>query len=122
MKKQIKKAVSWLLLVCMIAGLMPVFGAAAAPEEKSVQSFAYTDAAPAAQAEGELEELHADNLFDLLVETFKAIFKNLQTLSINEILNLPANSMDDVVTYIFAFLKLLGLQLDTIYEKIAAVF
>ena len=122
MKKQIKKVVSWLLVVCMFAGVMPVFGSAAALDEKSVQSFAYSSADPAAeQSEGDLENLRSDNLFELLVDTFKAIIKNLQTLSINEILNLPANSMDDVVTYIFAFLKLLGLQLDGVYEKISAI-
>ena len=38
-----------------------------------------------------------------------------------ELLNLPANVMDDVVTYIFAAFKLLGIDVGPVFEMITSV-
>ncbi len=125
MKKRIKKATTWLMVVCMFIGFVSAFGPAAAAEEKPIQSCErivdQTDLA-APQSTGEFQELSSDNLFDLLLKTLKAIAENIRSLSVDELLNLPANAMDDVVTYFFAVFKILGLNIDSLYEKLTSIF
>lgn len=124
MKTRMKKTMTWFMVVCTILSMMPVFGSAMAAEVKTVPSIERNvseTGSAAAQSDGDLEGLSTDNGFDLLLDTLKAIAANLRSLSVDEILSLPANAMDDVITYLFSVFKLLGLNLDTLYEKLASV-
>lgn len=139
MKKMIQKTMTWLLVVCMIVGFVPAFGSAAAVEGKPIRSLAWSgdEAADAVMranepnapgdftelpTEGGSKEWNSDNLFGFLWDLLKAIGENLRALSVDEVLKLPANSMDDIVTYIFSAFKLLGINMDTIYEKFFSLF
>ena len=134
MKKKIQKATTWLMLVCMTIGMIPAFGCAAAAEAKPASSIVCADKIntaavladdPGATADpdaSQSEGWNANNVFDLLTELFKAIGLNLRSVSVNDLLNLPANMMDDVVTYIFGALKMLGFNVDSMYEKFLSFF
>ena len=117
MKKTIKKATSWLMIVCMVIGFVPVFGSAAAAEDKPAATAVLAVKQPAA----ELDEMGSGSLFSLLMDLAKAIEENLRKISIDELLKLPSNVMDDVVTYIVAILKVLGVNIDSLYEKISHI-
>ena len=125
MKKSFKKAVTWLMVFCTVISILPVFGSAAAIEEKPVPALVQNVGKTvlfSAQPEGELGEISPDNPIDFLSGFFKAIIKNLQSLSVDELLNLPANAMDDLITYVFAVFKILGINLDALYQKISSFF
>ena len=125
MKKMFKKAVTWLMVFCTVISILPVFGAAAALEAKpapaSVQYGSKT-VLSSAQPQGELDEISPDNPVDFLSGFFKAIINNLQSLSVDELLNLPANAMDDLITYVFAVFKILGINLDALYKTLSSFF
>ena len=126
-----KKFLSILLAAIMVCS-MGIFAFAAeeeAYEEPAVA--AAEDAAPAeeAPAAGDLTSLEkkiaskgldSTDMVSLLSSAISSIGKNLKEISVNDILNLPANIMDDVVTYIFAGLKALGVDVDALYEKLSS--
>ena len=96
---------------------------AAAADEKEEA----VEAAPAAagdlsalEAKIESKGLDATDMTSLLSSAVSSIGKNLKQISVDDLLNLPANSMDDLVTFIFAGLKALGVDVDALYEKLAA--
>jgi LPXTG-motif cell wall-anchored protein len=64
--------------------------------------------------------LDSTDMISLLSSAISSIGQNLKEISVNDILNLPANIMDDVVTYIFAGLKALGVDVDALYEKLSS--
>lgn len=98
-----------------------------------VAAAAEEDAAPAEEATvaaaGDLTSLEkkiaskgldSTDMVSLLSSAISSIGKNLKEISVNDILSLPANIMDDVVTYIFAGLKALGVDVDALYEKLSS--
>ena len=117
MKKVIKKTTTWLLIVCTIFAFTSVFGPAAAADAKEPESVV----AFAVPQSDDADEPTSGGLFGALLEWLKSIGLNLQSVSVDDILNLPANAMDDVVTYIFAFLKMIGINIDALYEKVSAL-
>lgn len=137
MKKMMKKTAAWLMVCCMIIGLMPVFGFAMAAEGKQVPTGGAMRLSAAAAAypddegtPGDFSNLpsgneskgwNSENIFGFLWDLLKAIGANLRALSVNDVLNLPANSMDDVVTYIFTLLKTIGLNLDSLYAMLSSI-
>lgn len=127
-----KKFLSILLAAIMVCS-MGIFAFAAEEEayEEEAAVVAAEDAAPAEEAApaGDLTSLEkkiaskgldSTDMVSLLSSAISSIGKNLKEISVNDILNLPANIMDDVVTYIFAGLKALGVDVDALYEKLAS--
>ncbi len=114
-----KKALTWLMVVCTMFGFIQVFGMAAAAQTGSVPA---TAESAVLQSEEEFDDPVSGGLFGLLLEWLKSIGINLRTVSVNDLLKLPANVMDDVVTYIFAVLKVFGVNVEALYEKLASVF
>ena len=134
-----KKFLSILLAALMVCS-MGIFAFAA--EEEAVEdttaaaevaAAAEEEAAPAEEATvaaaGDLTSLEkkiaskgldSTDMVTLLSSAISSIGKNLKEISVNDILNLPANIMDDVVTYIFAGLKALGVDVDALYEKLSS--
>ena len=132
-----KKFLSILLAALMVCS-MGIFALAA--DEEAVEDAAAVevaaaeeDAAPAEEATvaaaGDLTSLEkkiaskgldSTDMVTLLSSAISSIGKNLKEISVNDILNLPANIMDDVVTYIFAGLKALGVDVDALYEKLSS--
>ena len=127
-----KKFLALLLAAVMVCS-MGIF-AFAAEDEAYVETEATTVAAAeettaAVAAAGDLTSLEkkiADKGLDttdmvsLLSSAISSIGKNLKESSVDDILALPANIMDDVVTYIFAGLKALGVDVDALYEKLSS--
>jgi hypothetical protein len=111
MKKMIRKATTWLMIVCLILSFVPVFGAAYAAEEQP-------DAVVLTAQESEDEESGSGDPLNF----FKSIGAGLQAISVNDVLTVPANVIDDLLTYCFTILKLLGFNVDTMYTKIASLF
>ncbi len=99
---------------------------AAAETVAAQDDAAAEEAAPAAGDLTSLEKkiaskgLDSTDMTSLLSSAISSIGKNLKEISVNDILNLPANIMDDVVTYIFAGLKALGVDVDALYEKLSS--
>lgn len=96
---------------------------AAAEEETTVAV-----AEDGVKGEGEftaLEEKIAEKGLDttdmaaLLKSAIKSIKEDISNITIEEILSLPADVMDDVVTFIFSALKTLGVDVDAFYEKLS---
>ena len=139
-----KKFLSILLAAILVCS-MGIFAFAADEEAfeedttaAEVVAAAEEDAAPAEEAPAEeatvaaagdltsLEKkiaskgLDSTDMVSLLSSAVSSIGKNLKEISVNDILNLPANIMDDVVTYIFAGLKALGVDVDALYEKLSS--
>ena len=149
MKKSIQKITTWLLAVCMVIGFIPAFGSAAAAEDQSIQSVGLTGsktdlladpvfavrntalranepadaelppAMPPAEEPGESNTGGLAAVFQILL---KAIGVNLRSISVSDVLKLPANVMDDVLTYIFGVIKLLGINIDSLYTWFSSVF
>lgn len=98
----------------------------AAAEEKEEATEATTVAAASAGDLTALESkiaskgLDTTDMVSLLSSAVSSIGKNLKEISVDDILNLPANSMDDLVTFIFAGLKALGVDVDALYEKLSS--
>lgn len=152
MKTITRKATAWLMVVCLLVGLMPAFGSVMAAEEAPAEQlillkihktdltdnttysfadlFSYTvedkqETEPSASltdlqnliaAKGlDAEEMHA-----LLVDALRSVGVDFEAVSIADILNLPANLIDDTVTYIIAGLRALGVDVDPAYEKSSA--
>ena len=62
----------------------------------------------------------AENMQKLLASALSSVGLDAKTMTPEDILNLPADVMDDVVTYIFAGLKALGVDVDPAYEKLSS--
>ena len=132
MKNRIRKTTIWLLIVCTIIGFMPAFGSAAAAEEKTIQALETNAAVPASelpavifgaqQSAMEAEGAGSGGVGAVLLNSLKTLGEALRSLSADDILKLPANIMDDVVTYILAVLKALGVDIDALYAKISTLF
>jgi LPXTG-motif cell wall-anchored protein len=132
-----KKFLSILLAAILVCS-MGIFAFAADEEafedtDAAVVAAAEEDAAPAEEATvaaaGDLTSLEkkiaekgldSTDMSSLLSSAISSIGKNIKEISVNDILNLPANIMDDVVTYIFAGLKALGVDVDALYEKLSS--
>lgn len=130
---KMKKFLALLLAAVMVCS-MGIFAFAA--EEEAVEVTEATTVAAAEEttaaevaAAGDLTSLEkkiADKGLDttdmvsLLSSAISSIGKNLKEISVDDILSLPANIMDDVVTYIFAGLKALGVDVDALYEKLSS--
>ena len=128
-----KKFLSILLAAIMVCSMgIFAFAAEEAFEDAAVVAAA-EDAAPAEEATvaaaGDLTSLEkkiaskgldSTDMVSLLSSAISSIGKNLKEISVNDILNLPANIMDDVVTYIFAGLKALGVDVDALYAKLSS--
>jgi len=131
-----KKFLSILLAAIMVCSLgIFAFAAEEAPaEEAPAAEAAVADAAekeevaaPAAtgdltalEAKIESKGLDSTDMVSLLSSAVSSIGKNLKEIKVDDLLNLPANIMDDVVTYIFAGLKALGVDVDALYEKLSS--
>ena len=92
---------------------------AEAAEKEEVAAPATADLT-ALTAKIESKGLDTTDMVSLLSSAISSIGKNLKQISVDDILNLPANIMDDVVTYIFAGLKALGVDVDALYEKLSS--
>ena len=128
-----KKFLSILLAAIMVCSL-GIFAFAAEEEpyaqaeattvaeaaEKEVAAPAATGDLTALEAKIESKGLDSTDMVSLLSSAISSIGKNLKSISVDDILNLPANIMDDVVTYIFAGLKALGVDVDALYEKLSS--
>ena len=110
MKKVTKKAIAWLMIACLFVGFVPLFGSAMAAETAEPAS---------ASTKVSASEMNTDGLGAFFSDAMKALADGLRTISVDDILNLPANIMDDVVTYIFAVFKLLGVDIDALYAKLS---
>ncbi len=119
MKKMIKKTTSWLMILCMVIGFIPAFASTAAAQADDPVP-AVVLAAPL--SETETEESQPDTLFGLLWMVLKAIGTNLKSVSVDDVLKLPANVMDDVLTYLFAILKVFGVNVDSLFARISSLF
>ncbi|MBQ3150626.1 MAG: LPXTG cell wall anchor domain-containing protein [Clostridia bacterium] len=64
--------------------------------------------------------LDTTDMTSLFSSAIKSIGEDLKDISIEEILSLPADVMDDVVTFIFSALKTLGVDVDAFYEKLSS--
>ncbi|MBR5620626.1 MAG: hypothetical protein IKW76_12895, partial [Clostridia bacterium] len=62
----------------------------------------------------------AETMQKLLASALSSVGLDAKTMTPEDILNLPADVMDDVVTYIFAGLKALGVDVDPAYEKLSS--
>jgi LPXTG-motif cell wall-anchored protein len=98
-------------------------------EEAPAEEVAAADEKTTVAAAGDLTALEkkiaskgldSSDMVSLLSSAISSIGKNLKEISVNDILNLPANIMDDVVTYIFAGLKALGVDVDALYAKLSS--
>ena len=63
--------------------------------------------------------LDTTDMASLLKSAIKSIKEDISNITIEEILSLPADVMDDVVTFIFSALKTLGVDVDAFYEKLS---
>lgn len=95
----------------------PEVEAAAAEEEAApatVSDFS------ALEAKIKSKGLNSTDMASLMKSAVNNVTKNAKEVTVDDILNLPANVMDDVVTFIFASLKALGVDVDALYEKLAS--
>jgi LPXTG-motif cell wall-anchored protein len=95
---------------------------AAAEEKEEATEVAAASAGDLTALESKIASkgLDTTDMVSLLSSAISSIGKNLKEISVDDILNLPANSMDDVVTFIFAGLKALGVDVDALYEKLSS--
>lgn len=99
---------------------------AAAEEETTVTVAAEDDGVKGTADLTALEEKIAEKGLDttdmasLLKSALNSIKEDLSSITIEEILSLPADVMDDVVTFIFSALKTLGVDVDAFYEKLSS--
>ena len=93
---------------------------AAAEKETEVAAAAATGDLTALESKIASKGLDTTDMISLLSSAISSIGKNLKEISVDDILSLPANIMDDVVTYIFAGLKALGVDVDALYEKLSS--
>ena len=137
---EMKKFLSILLAAMLVFSMGTLaFAAEEAYEAESTTVAAAEDTTAAAtteavkedgvKGEGELtalEEKIAEKGLDttdmtsLFSSAIKSIGEDLKDISIEEILSLPADVMDDVVTFIFSALKTLGVDVDAFYEKLSS--
>ncbi len=134
---EMKKFLSILLaamLVCSMGTL--AFAAEEAYEAESTTVAAAEEETTVAAAEEDgvkgtadltaLEEKIAEKGLDttdmtsLLKSALNSIKEDISSITIEEILSLPADVMDDVVTFIFSALKTLGVDVDAFYEKLSS--
>lgn len=93
---------------------------AAAEKDTEVAAAAATGDLTALETKIASKGLDTTDMVSLLSSAISSIGKNLKEISVDDILSLPANIMDDVVTYIFAGLKALGVDVDALYEKLSS--
>ena len=95
---------------------------AAAEEKEEATEVAAASAGDLTALESKIASkgLDTTDMVSLLSSAVSSIGKNLKEISVDDILNLPANSMDDLVTFIFAGLKALGVDVDALYEKLSS--
>ncbi len=67
-----------------------------------------------------LEAKDSSDIKGAIEDAFAQAKKNIENLSIDDILALPSNIMDDIVTNFFAILEALGVDVDALYEKLAS--
>jgi len=67
-----------------------------------------------------LEAKDSSDIKSAIEDSFAKAQENIKNLSIDDILALPSNIMDDIVTNFFAILKALGVDVDALYEKLAS--
>lgn len=120
-----KKFLSILLAAILVCS-MGIFAFAAdedeAAPETTVAAAADAPAGDLSALEQKIESkgLDATNMSKLLSSAFDSIGKNIKEFSVEKLLSLPADIADDVVTYIFAGLKALGVDVDAVYEKLSS--
>jgi hypothetical protein len=120
-----KKFLSVLLAAIMVFSLGTVaFGLEADEEEATVVASEETTAI--SEVTGDtfmgnlLEAKDAGDIKTAIKDAFARAKKNIENLSINDILALPTNIMDDIVTNFFAILQALGVDVDALYKKLAS--
>ncbi len=64
--------------------------------------------------------LDTTDMASLLKSALNSVKEDISNITIEEILSLPADVMDDVVTFIFSALKTLGVDVDAFYEKLSS--
>lgn len=64
--------------------------------------------------------LDTTDMSSLLKSALNSVKEDISNITIEEILSLPADVMDDVVTFIFSALKTLGVDVDAFYEKLSS--
>ena len=67
-----------------------------------------------------LEAKDSADIKTAIEDSFAQAKENIKNLSIDDILALPTNIMDDIVTNFFAILKALGVDVDALYAKLAS--
>ncbi|MCR5484452.1 MAG: hypothetical protein K6F09_02545 [Clostridiales bacterium] len=101
----------------------------AVEEALSVPAGAVADA-PKADASAELasaadfwsqigETLKKGDILEAIKLSFAEAKQNIEALTLNDVLALPSNVMSDIVTYFFAALKALGVDVDAVYAKLS---
>lgn len=125
---KMKKFLSILLAAILVCS-MGIFAFAADEDEAAPETTTAAAADATVAASGDLTALEqkieskgldSTNMSKLLSSAFDSIGKSIKEFSVNDILSLPANIMDDLVTYIFAGLKALGVDVDALYEKLSS--
>lgn len=125
---KMKKFLSILLAAILVCS-MGIFAFAADEDEAAPETTTAAAADATVAASGDLTALEqkieskgldSTNMSKLLSSAFDSIGKSIKEFSVNDILSLPANIMDDLVTYIFAGLKALGVDVDAVYEKLSS--
>ncbi len=148
MKKILKMSTVWFMAVCMILGLVPLSAAASATAKAPIQAlrlkntkttlmagstytfdelFDYSiEYDPSFPPLSDLEKafaaagLDSTDILSLLESAISSIGKDFRTMSCEDLLGLTAAEMDDVITYIFAGLRALGVDVDPQYEKLSS--
>jgi len=117
-----KKFLSVLLAAIMVFSLGTVaFGLEADDEATTVEETTAISEVTGDTFMGNiLEAKDADDIKAAIKDAFAKAKENIENLSINDILALPTNIMDDIVTNFFAILQALGVDVDALYEKLAS--
>ena len=119
-----KKFLSVLLAVVLAASFVTVAFAEdveGAPVVPSDGLAAINEQAADIEAFGDaLKDKDTDAVKGAIEDAFAQAKQDIKNLTFSDILSLPTNIMDDITTAFFALLKVLGVDVDAIYEKLAS--
>ncbi len=121
-----KKFLSVLLAAIMVFSLSTVaFGIEEVAEDTTVAAAAEATTAMSEATQDSfmgslLAAEDADGIKTAIKDAFAKAKENIENLSLDDILALPTNIMDDIVTNFFAILQALGVDVDALYEKLAS--
>ena len=65
--------------------------------------------------------LNTGSIGGLIVSVFSMIIENIKKISTDDLLNLPVGAMADFVTFIFQILRVVGVNMDGVYDKLGGI-